>query len=774
MTFLGTAFLMALPLAAAPLLLHLFDRRRNVVIEWGAMQFLVEAASERTSARKLKQWLLLLLRVLAIAALVLGLAQTQLAGTWFGQRERGETIFVVDNSMSTQRMVEGQTLFDSAIERATQMLDDIPDGDAVRVLSASPYPVWTSGNSLRIDAGARSIIADLLAELRPTNGRSDLLSALFTAVQAEVEPTCHRRRIVLLTDGQRADWTPADESGWNRFGEVLQTAPLPTELLVVDTGTVQREIRNPAVNEIHSSRTVVGLNQPFSLTAQVQNHAPTSSPACGAAWLIGDEELYESQVPTLEAGAIHDVVWKHSFSRSGVYAVSCRIQADDELAADNMATVVIEVVEEVPVVVLENSPELAELQRDAFFVEAALGSEDGDGSAAGSVFVARQANADQLERLELDQFRAVVIPNLTVLNEDVVRKLQEFVFGGGGLWLAAGPRTDPEAFNQYLFADGEGLSPLALDRIVEDSVARTNSAGQVQHTTLDPAAAAAHPAMAELADTERLDTAEVKVEQRFRFVPPPDGEQVSVMLQLSNGEPLAAENYVGRGRVIVQSVPLRLEWSELARSQAFVVMVQDWLAYLTQPRATRHNLAPGDPITVLVADSETQNATLKTPHGDDIELTGEAAGDGFVFRTSRTILPGEYVLELGAAGDRIPFHVNRDPLESDLSALTDDEEQSLAGMSGPGRNAGGTSIAVSNLNDPIWGLLFVALIVLIAGELLLSGLISRERFGSDPIAETTEHAGSRLTGSESMSASGRDLGPAVMARENVLESSAMK
>ena len=59
----------------APILLHLFDRRRNVTIEWGAMEFLLEAATRRTSAGKLKQWLLLLLRVLAIAALVMALAR---------------------------------------------------------------------------------------------------------------------------------------------------------------------------------------------------------------------------------------------------------------------------------------------------------------------------------------------------------------------------------------------------------------------------------------------------------------------------------------------------------------------------------------------------------------------------------------------------------------------------------------------------------------------------------------------------------------------------
>ena len=71
MSFLSIAFLFALPLASAPILLHLFDRQRNVVIEWGAMQFLIEAARRRQSARRLQQWILLLLRTLAIFCLVM-------------------------------------------------------------------------------------------------------------------------------------------------------------------------------------------------------------------------------------------------------------------------------------------------------------------------------------------------------------------------------------------------------------------------------------------------------------------------------------------------------------------------------------------------------------------------------------------------------------------------------------------------------------------------------------------------------------------------------
>ncbi len=124
--------------------------------------------------------------------------------------------------------------------------------------------------------------------------------------------------------------------------------------------------------------------------------------------------------------------------------------------------------------------------------------------------------------------------------------------------MAVGPRTDRDQFNQFFFADGDGLSPLALDRIVDEE--RTDS----QKTTINPSFKA-HPATTALADTERLDTADVRIKRRFRFVPAPQDTEVSVLLDLTNGEALAVEKYVGRGRVIVQAVPLRLQqWSDLA------------------------------------------------------------------------------------------------------------------------------------------------------------------------------------------------------------------
>lgn len=734
MSFLSVAFLTALPLAAAPILLHLFDRRRNVVIEWGAMQFLVEAAARRANARKLKQWLLMMLRVCAVAALVLALSQPLLPGHWFTNGDRGETILVMDNSMSMTRRQDGRSLLDEAIDRATAALGDVAPGDSVRVLSASPYPIWETPGAVRMDGESADLIEKTLRGVRPTVGSSDLLAALFAAVQVEFDPAWKQRKIVLFTDAQAADWNLREQSGWRRFRQALQDAPIPTHLEVVELGSKPKAAYNVAVDSVRSSRTVVAADQPFTLTMQIHNHGPGSSPACSVVWKVGEQTHHESPTPALEEGAAYELSWKHSFAETGVYAVTCAVDVDDAVSLDNGSTVVVEVVDEIPIVLLEDSPQLAEMQQDAFFVQAALGWLDGQPLADRGAHRPLLVDSERLERMDLTGRRAVVVPNLTTLSDDVVRKLSDFVRQGGGLWIALGPRTDVDAFNRSLFADGDGLAPLAIQELVAD-VAAEGDGEDSRKPRIDPLLLD-HPALAELADKERLDLGEVMVSQRFRFQPPADGK-ASVLLRLDNGDPFAVENSVGRGRVVVQAAPLRMQWSGLARSQAFVVLVRDWLSYLSQPLATRHNLAPGEPIALLLTDKRHRNAILRTPHGDQIELTADPQQDGVMFRTGRTVLPGDYTLELSLTGAQIPFHVQRPSQESDLSTLTTDDQQLLADLSGLGAAAGAEAIGGTNQTDPLWPLLLMALIVVIALELVLSGVIARERFGSDPIAETS-------------------------------------
>lgn len=733
MSFLGLTFLAALPLAAAPILLHLFDRQRSVVIEWGAIQFLQEAATRKTSARRVRHWLLLLLRVAALAALVLALARPMLPGHWFGGRARQETIIVLDNSLSTQRDAGQQTAFEQLVERAGGVLDGLASGDSVRVLLTSPYPVWATPASLRIDAASRSDLRDRLQQLRPTGGAGDLRPALLKAVQAEVaDETIAQRRVVLLTDGQRANWKTSDVAPWTRFRQTLADAPLPTRVETIEAAGQPARQGNVAVNRLRANREVISVYQPLTIRAEVQNYGATSSKGCAAAWSIDQQTKEQATAPMLAAGQTQELIWKHTFDRTGVFAVSCRIEAEDQLPGDNAASIVVEVVDRVPVLLAENAGELAELQQDAFLVRAALGRIAGNETDDyRAVFEPQSVAPERLETIDLDEFRVVVIPSFTALSRKAVQRLSQFVDRGGGLWAALGPRTDVREFNKLLYNNGDGLSPLAIDGVVDEP------GDEGKRTTINPFQKT-HPATAELADNERLDTGDVKVSRRFRFRKADSAGDATVLLDLTNGEPLAVERRVGRGRVIVQAVPLAMPWSELAVSQAFVVMVHDWLGYLAEPGGTRHNLQPGEAISLLTYDVEQAEATLATPAGD-VTVSGEPVEQGLEFYSTRTILPGDYSLEMGLSGDAIPFHVARDAVESDLAALTSADRAFLAETAGLG-NGAAPGVSVSIQRDPIWPALLLLLIGLIVGELLLSGAIARQRFGVEQILETSAPA----------------------------------
>lgn len=751
MTFLSVFFLIAMPLALTPVVLHLFDRRRSVTIEWGAMQFLEEATTQRTSARRLKQWLLLALRMLAVSALVLALARPMLPGHWLGGSEQSETIVIIDNSMSTQRAGEGTTLSAMIQERALTELADLPHGNVVRILQASPYPIWVTAHELKISDGAPDELKRQLASILPTAGGSDLLAALFTAAQADITGNSRHRQILLLTDGQESDWKTTDTSGWQRLQDTLRTAAIPTQLDVIEIRPAKPSTHNLAVNAIKASRVLAGVGQSFSLTAHVQNYSSTESAGCRLRWLVSGREESVSEVPSLPAGNTHEDVWRHVLTRPGAYSVSCELVGDadkspDDLTPDNRATVVIEVRDEIPVLVVESATGQAELQQDSFFLQAAMGWVNGAPLEEHSVFRPVVVSPEELTSIGLSEYRAVVIPNFSQLDPVAIDRLQAFVLNGGGLWIAMGPRGDVELFNQHLFVAGEGLSALGIEGIVSEPDAKKSP-------VIDPAGRS-HPATAELADSNRLDTNEIRVRRRFRFAQPSRGAEASVLLGLSNGEPLAVEKYVGQGRVIVMGIPLTMrDWSDLAKSQAFVVMVQDWMNYLTQPQATRHNLLPGDPIVLHLPEGSHRDAFLKTPAGDQVELAAEPLLDGVMFRSTRTILPGDYDLQLGLSGESIPFHVQRAILESNLKALSDADHQLLKDTARLTRNVLPSDRISHTQRDPVWPILLMLLIGFMTIELLLSGMISRERFGVEAIPETVEQTSSPPLGNHQASPS---------------------
>src|SRR5207244_3479214 len=114
--FLNPIMLAGIAGAAVPLVLHLLSRARCRTMDWGAMMFLEAGESRQHQSARVKQIVLLAMRMAMIALLSLALARPVVRGNWFGGAGTG-------GSGAGVRGGAGEARVATALRSATSMLD---------------------------------------------------------------------------------------------------------------------------------------------------------------------------------------------------------------------------------------------------------------------------------------------------------------------------------------------------------------------------------------------------------------------------------------------------------------------------------------------------------------------------------------------------------------------------------------------------------------------------------------------------------------------------
>ncbi len=123
MQFLFPTFLWSLLAVSIPIAIHLFNFRRTRRIYFSNVSLLKNVEMETSSFRRLKQYLILATRVLAIAALVLAFAQPYLPSqNKTGTNAQSVTSVYIDNSFSMQNEDNNQRYLDIATGKIDQLL----------------------------------------------------------------------------------------------------------------------------------------------------------------------------------------------------------------------------------------------------------------------------------------------------------------------------------------------------------------------------------------------------------------------------------------------------------------------------------------------------------------------------------------------------------------------------------------------------------------------------------------------------------------------------
>jgi len=740
--FLNPALLWLSAVALLPLIIHLMNRRRRLDIEWGAMQFLRDAHATRNKRVRLEEMALLALRTLMLIALVLGVARPLIRhpGLIGGERPRQDVVLVLDASSSMALRQEGTTPFARAAATASEVLDRLERGDTVGVILAGATIRSLSPTLEPVEDTLRTSLKDRLGKASPMPGEADMVRAIDAAMAMLGSNRHGTGQVVVITDGRAAAWRPDLPGRWQFLRQEMQAGRGGIGARAIVVGTPAPRLTNLRLSKIEIAQAVVGTDRPVDIRVTVSNTGTEPVAERSVSLSLDDRPLAEQPIGSLASKASAVLRFTHTFSRCGSYLFRARLTGSDQIESDDTACGAVEVMEHLPVLLVDGMPAVNVLDSATGYLRMALapGRAEGD-PAVNDLVEARAVEWSETEQTDPMGFKVVVLANVPRLGPRFTARLSRFVREGGGLLVAPGDRCDPEWYERSLYVGGEGPLPCPLGTSQGEATSRRSGCsvvsveGQTVFTTS--------------ADAGQSDLDRVRVYRWFRFPELSQGRQ-AVLLRLSSGDPFVVDRTFGRGHVLLTSTPLGIDGSNLPATKAFVVMVHEMVHWLTRPTLTVWNVEAGQPLQAFLDPSKTAvTARWTDPLGETRDITGQIEGTSRVFRDSRTEMPGVYRLATaGPAGDGVFYFTVRPGNESDREPLSDRQRRELTDQLGlrfvDGAGELEASLAAENRGRELWRVLAAIVLALLVGEAFLTRRIAADRrisvMGSDGLPVGTD------------------------------------
>ncbi len=697
MSFLFPLFLLALGALAVPVLIHLTQKERKSVVEFPSLMFLRKIPYESVQRRRIRDALLLMLRLAALALIVAAFARPFLRGSELSAAPGGarDIVVLLDRSYS---MGYGDTWV-RAQRAAAQAIDSATPADRISVvLFADVAEV-----ALRSTPDRGRAVGEINAAT-PGPGSTKFGPALKLASSLLAESLLPRKEVIVVSDFQRSGWLPDD------------TLRMPGGTLVTPVAVDVGQGLNLAVTPVALLRTRDGGNDRVTVTAGVLNRSATAATSVPI-HLEVDGRPVQDQTLSAAPNASASVTFAPLSITNANTRVSVRLgtagQASvDALERDNVFHFVVTPAAPVPVMVVSQGRADANL-----YLSRAL--------AIGEAprFDASLQSPEAVAGDAMNRARLIILNDVPV-GDAAAAKLVTFVEGGGGLLIAAGQRASwPPSRSGWLPA---AIGP-PVDR-TRGTPARL-SGMDYGHAVFEPFRA---PRSGDFSTT-----------RFYSYRALGAAKDATVLARFDTGEPALVERNAGRGKVVVFASTLDLTWNDLALKPMFLPFVHQLGRHLSGFKEQPAWLNIGQVLDVEAAEvaaGATSGAqaraaagrTVLTPTGQRRDLAGAAAPSSSPAASNTP--PAASALELteqgfyeirGAGREAGPVIVaasNVSLAESNLERM--DPQELVAAVTGSG--ASGSTPGQDVLPDEAqelaqrvwWYLLFTGILLLIAETVL--------------------------------------------------------
>lgn len=219
MLFKYPEVLYALFLLLIPIFIHLFQLRRFQRVEFTNVAFLRKVTIQTRKSSTIKKWLILLMRLFALACIIIAFAQPFTASKT-ALNSKKETVIYIDNSFSMQAKGSSGSLLDRAVQ------------DLFDKAGQTEKLTWFSNDSERLNSSSQDFKNEILAvgysqnQLAPSQ-------VLMKADQLFSQEKDVSKQLIFISDFQQKEAFP--DISQNIKVDAVQVAPVKATNITIDS-----------------------------------------------------------------------------------------------------------------------------------------------------------------------------------------------------------------------------------------------------------------------------------------------------------------------------------------------------------------------------------------------------------------------------------------------------------------------------------------------------------------------------------------------------------
>lgn len=653
MIFLNPAVLFGLLAASIPVLIHLLNLRKLKRIDFSTLAFLKELQKNKIRKIKLKQWLLLALRVLIILFLVMAFARPTIKGIAIGgttSAAKTTAVFILDNTFSMSVVDAKGSYLNQAKSTIQELLKQFQEGDdaaLVLVSDKNNKEIKTTGNLAEFEKEINSV------QISHTTGF--LHNAIVKAARILGESKNFNKEIYIFSDFQSGRLF--QEGSLSDLSQLLND-----KVRLYTFNYSGKEVFNVGINELKIDNQIFEKDKPVNFSVTVTNYSsrPVENEVVSL-YLNGERSSQESV--TIGAGESRVVSLQAVPKRTGFINVSAEIE-DDDIRQDNKRYANFFVPDKIPVIIF------ADDLSDSKFIELALTA----GEEQGTIKITKK-NLSQLSSFDLNQYDVVIITGSK--NITGIDRLNSFIKNGGSLFLMPGSSSSLQDFKSLLTGLGLPAPTGTLGEI--NSSDNIISFDKIEFD---------HPLFKDIFSNQNKQKIESPdVYHCFKIKPAGKGNSIITLMDGSSflseyrgaSAGILSGTPVGKtstGRILLMNTAPVLSWSNLPLKGIFVPLMNKAVYYLAAKDNPEKEYLSGDEIAInlgridrFAGGNISSQVKIERPDNSDEYLNLDKQLKNNYISYGNTEQVGNYKI---FSGSKIvnEISVNTDPAESVTKYLT--------------------------------------------------------------------------------------------------------